>query len=480
MPNAKRRTEIPFTNGFYLTRSRPFSSQRCINWYPNIPSVESLSPANLYPTPGLRLRVNELDGIGRGSYVFDGKLYVVCGHVLYRVDRSISPDGIESYSPVTIGTIDGDGPVIMAATRLQLCILSPGGECYIYTLLTGVLSSINGTANFQSPVVDVVAIDSYFMFAKQNSRIIFHSNLNDGLTYNALDQWQITQYPKVIGLMVYRNQLYAMGEYITVPFGNSSTLEFAFRPIPNAVIDSGLATETAKTLFRDSFVYLGSGENAERSVWLFNGYPQKISTEPIDYIIQNQISENITSAIIMRHSQNGAEFIVMTMGDWCFVYDLSSQRWHERRSRVPFGVDFIDSVWRVNSISQAYNRVFVTDSAEPIVGEIDDGTYTEYGVNQHRSCVLQPFTSGGAVTRVYGIEVNTDTGNTESDTLQLRWSDDGGFNFSDWISRGMGAVGQYGRRIFFDRLGAFTNSRTLEIKYTGSNQCAINKVSASL
>ena len=55
---------LPFTNGFYLSRSKPLSSQRCINWYPNDSEVPTVSDSNLYPTPGLVATLDNLDGIG--------------------------------------------------------------------------------------------------------------------------------------------------------------------------------------------------------------------------------------------------------------------------------------------------------------------------------------------------------------------------------------------------------------------------------
>ncbi len=469
--------ELPFSNGFYLSRSRPLSSQRCVNWYPQDNQIPTLSQSGLYGTPGIKSVLSGLSGTGRGAYVFNNVLYVVAGQKLYRINRLVNPDGTDAISQTVIGDILGDVDVIMDSTRLQLAIVVPGGQTYIYTESTGILTNITATANFLAPAIDVAAVDSYFVFAQQDSRIIFHSNPNDGLTYGALDYWQIQQFPTVYGLIVYRNQLYAMGESLMVPFYNSETLEFAFRPVPNAFIDSGVAGVYAKSLFRGSFVYLGSGKNAERGVWIFNGgQPEKISTEPIDYIIQNENPESLSSARVERHSQNGAEFVILSVGDWCFVYDLVSGRWHERRSRIPYGTSYLDVKWRAKCITQAYNRVFVLDSSNGYLGELDDLTFSEYGINIHAYVITQPFINLGQRTRVPALEAYFDAGNT--DNIQLSWSDDGGFNWSNTMSRSLGAVGEYGRRIVFDRLGAFPNSRMLRIEYTGTNSRSFNALMA--
>jgi hypothetical protein len=478
---AKRigRIELPFTDGFYLSRSKPQSSKICINWQPNDNTQATLSGSNLYASPGLSEVLDGLDGIGRGSHSFNGVLYTVNGEKLYRIDRTVNPDGGESYSPVEVADIPGSGRVIFASTAGQLVIVEPDIRAYVYDGAT--LTDLYGVANVMTPIRDVIQINSFFLFCQTGTNWLFHSALNDGKTYAALDRWQVTQIPETIGLINFRGQAYVMGEYSTVPFVGRASNQFAFQVIPNGIIDCGLAGTHAKTLFRGSFVFLGSGENAEQQVWLMSGaYPQTISTEPLDYLIQNESRESIQTSFMMRHSQDGAEFLCFRIGDYCFVYDLVVGRWHERRSRIPFGDDFLDTPWRVNSITQIYNKVFVTDSADSILGVIDDLSATEYGINLHRKVRTQPFMNMGIRQRVWAIEAYFDVGYSDEENLQLRWSDDGGFTWSNWISRPLGAVGEYGRRIVFDRLGAFPNTRMLEFVYTGINPASFNKLLANV
>lgn len=46
--------------------------------------------------------------------------------------------------------------------------------------------------------------------------------------------------------------------------------------------------------------------------------------------------------------------------------------------------------------------------------------------------------------------------------LRMRYSDDGGHNLSNWREESIGEVGEYGKRVIFDRLGQFTQ-RTVTI-----------------
>lgn len=476
---------IPFAGGFYKTRSKPLSSQSCVNWYLNFLGVTSkgLNDYNLYATPGLRQIIAAIGGINRGACIMNQKPYFVNGNNLYRMDRAVDSAGNVTYSTALIGVIPGTGRVIMDSVKLQLCILVPGLSAYIY-IDSGALALITD-ADFLI-ADDMVALDSVFVFIQTGTNVAFHSALNDGLNYSALDRYPVTQIPVAVGLIVYRNQLYVMGRYAIVPFTNIGSLQFLFAPQPNSVIPFGVRSKYLKSSFLDSFVWLGSGVNAEISLWLYSGgSPRKISTEPIDFILQNVTDEEIERAFILRHSQNGADFVVLNIGDYCFVYDLvASSRagddlWHERRSRQVVNDSVDDFPWRPTAIVQAYNRIFVGDSVDGRIGEIADDIGNEYGNSMARVLDTMPLGNNGIKGKVKGIEVFTDVGVSEDDVMNLSWSSDGGFTFGNKLERSLGELGEYGRRVFWTRLGAFSIARQLKIEYSGEYPRGINKILAN-
>ena len=473
---------IPFTGGYYNTRSKPLSSQRLINWYVNVLDSVGLNPESLYHTPGLREVIASVGGINRGAWVMEGVPYFVNGDTLFSVIRSVDSYGNASYSAsAPLGVVEGTGDVIMDSVKDELCIVVPGQYAYIYTVVNA-LDPITDP-DFDGPVDDVVAIGSVFVFIKTGTNKVFHSQLNNGHDYNALDFYLVNQMDVCVGLIAYRNILYVMGPTNIVPFGNVGGAQFLFAPQPNSVIPTGLRTKYGKTPFKDSFVWLGNGLNEGISLWMYSGgAPQKISTEPIDYLIQNISDEEVEQAKILRHSQNGANFVVFSIGDFCFVYDLAASLrkgvpiWHERRSQVTIDGEPVDSPWRVKSIIQAYNRVFVGDSADGRIGEIADDLGTEYG--NHMLCVLvpPPQSNAGIKTKVKGIEVYTDVGVAPDDVMNLSWSDDGGFTWSNKIECSLGKIGEYGRRVTWTRLGAFSLARQIKIEYSGVYPRGINGI----
>lgn len=60
----------------------------------------------------------------------------------------------------------------------------------------------------------------------------------------------------------------------------------------------------------------------------------------------------------------------------------------------------------------------------------------------------------------------------EDHSIRLQYSDDGGYNWTNWEQETIGAVGEYGTRVTFTRLGSFRN-RVIRIRCTSPIRCDI-------
>lgn len=464
---------LPFTNGFYQSRSAPLSSQRCVNYYTNVSETGTLSNENLYGTLGIDL-VDSGQALepNRGSHEMAGVPYFVNGDSLYKLVRTVNPDLTETLSVVDIGTIDGEGRVSMADNGYQLCIVVPGGKAYIVTTGPDAIAEITDP-DFAGPAETVVYLDGYFVFNKTDSNIIFHSELRDGTNYNALDFAEAEADPdNTVALHVHRNTLYVMGTQTMEPYSNVGGTEFAFAPIRGGVINKGLRSTFGIAEFNNSFAFIGSGENEQVSVLRFQGGSvTEISTVPIENLIQNATNENLDNAFAFYHSANKAHFFGVTVGDRTLVFDstasISSGRkiWHERSSRV----DDNDIQWRVSTIVQAYNKTFVGDLQDGRIGELKDDVYMEYGNPIIRFFTTQPFENSTLPMKVSRIEVTMTAGSgslTYSPKVVLSWSDDGGRLFSDGLIREIGKTGEYRNRTIWRRLGRFAKTRVLKFQFS--------------
>jgi len=486
MPKPNGRINLPFTNGFYQSRSLPLSAQRCVNWYTNVSETQTLSRECLFGTPGISMiDAGQMLEPNRGSHVMSEIPFFVNGNTLYRLNRTVNPDLTESFSVDSLGTIEGSGRVSMADNGLQLCIVVPGGKAYIFTQSPDSLVEITDP-DFAGPAETVVFIDGYFVFNKTNSNIIFHSELRDGTAYNALDFAEAEADPdNTVALHVHRNTLYVLGKETIEPYSNVGSTEFVFAPIRGGVLNKGLRSTFGVHEFNQSFAFIGSGADEGEAIWLFQGGGlTKISTIPVDVLLQNATPEQLNESYVFYHSLNGAHFFGITFGAKTLSFDSTATKygsrmiWHERSSRI----DESDIQWRVSTLVNAYNRTLVGDIVDGRIGELNDEAYQEYGNVIVRLCAGQPFENTGVSMNIAQIEAVFDAGSgtlVNNPLVGMDYSDNGGRSFSDKLFRGLGKIGEYGRRTIWRRLGRFSRSRVLRFHFSENSNPSFLKLEAN-
>jgi hypothetical protein len=222
---------LPIANGFYMADSLPISAQECTNWYPYLVEAPALNQETLLGTPGISelASTGTVDQANRGSWVLNDIPYFINGNSLYRLERT-TVDFVDSFAAVNIGTIAGTGRVSLADNGTQLCILVPGGKGYIFTADPDTLTEItDGDFRANGEPQHVVFLDGYFVFTTDSKKFIV-SDLNDGLTYNALDFGTAEADPDAVVVpIVFRNQLFITGTSTAEAFQNIGGADFPFQ-----------------------------------------------------------------------------------------------------------------------------------------------------------------------------------------------------------------------------------------------------------
>ncbi len=443
----------------------------------NVAEQSSLSAESLFPCPGIASRFNGVPlESNRGAHNLSGVPYFVCGEKLYRINRTILAE-IENFSIEELGEILGNKRVLIDDNGHQLSIVVPGEHLYIFDSSDDSITEIIDI-NYDGPVDSVAFVDGFFFYNKTDSGKILQSGLNDGLTFDALEFGSAEADPdKIVRLFKFNNELYALGTETITPFRNIGGAGFVMQPVQGGIIDIGLRSKYAIAKTKNSFVFLGSGENIEPAVYIFSGgQPQKISTEPIDSTIQNKTDFEIDNSFFLRYSNNGEDFILLTLGSKTFGFcyyasQLSGRKiWFERSSRIS-GKDY---AWRVYSIIQAYNRLWVGDSIDGRIGLMSDKEGLEYDEPIIREFTTQPFHGSGRGVTVSEIELLMD-GAGGDNYIELSWSDDGR-NFSYGNAKAIGKEGQYNLRKIWRRLGRFPNIRSFRFTTSSSIPPVINKL----
>ena len=448
------RTPLPIANGFYVSNSLPLSAQECVCWFVHIPEVPALNAETLRGTPGLyqvATSGNSVTDAGRGSRTFKGRLYVVNGPTLFRVNSD--------NTLTNLGQISGSGRVSMLNNETQLLIHVPGGDGFIFVDDPDTLTQITDSDFTANGIPQYPAfVDGYFVFTTDEKKFII-SSLNDGLIYNALDFGSAESSPDgVVAPFIYKNQLFIGGEYTLEGFTNQGGVDFPF--VRSGVfLDQGVFAPFSIAKAKDTTLFIGGAENESPSVWALSGNStEKVSTQAIDEILTTLTQDDLQAVYSWSYGESGHYFVGFTLPNTTIVFDVTTGRWHERKSLIVNALGQTQSVaCRVRSFATAYGHLYVTDSQDGRIGIADNDTYKEYSNFILRVVATQPFQNNMEPFFVPYLEATVESGVGNSDDenpmMGMQISRDGGKTWSYERARPIGAQGQYKQRAVWRRNG---------------------------
>ena len=456
-------TELPITNGFYVSRSLPISHQRCSNVYPSIPSKPALSAEQLLFTPGISILTTtgqEVQEFNRGSHVKNGIPYFVNGTSLYRLDLTTERSGgeqLEVFSVIELGTIEGNERVSMADNGTQLLILVPGGKGYIYNEDAGTpfqeITDTDFRASGDPQFVEYV--DGYFLLTTDSKKFII-SAINDGLSYNALDFATAESDPdNIVAPIVLDNLVYITGSETIEGFQNLPSVGRMPFIRNNIILDKGCKAPHSLIKTNSTFFMVGAGVNESPAIWQFiGGRFRKKSSEAIDQLLATYSESQINSIFATSYSDAGSYFVTFTLPDTTLCFEVITERWHERNSLI----DEKEERWRVNSLVAAYGRILVGDYKDGRIGCLSLDSLKEYENNIIRLFTTQPFSDLGDEIVVSMLELTMESGagnsEIEDPVVSFSASKDAKL-FSEERVRKIGKKGEYQRRVIWYRNGRF-------------------------
>ena len=474
------RTTLNIAGGYYKDESYAISNRECVNFYPHIPEGQTITDGCLIGIGGIEAHASgafDFDSdICRGGHSFQDSAYFVADESLYRV-TSVSIVG-----PLGGGTIgpgnDIDYPlsrVIMADNGVELCIVvtnsSDPNNAYIYNPDTVSLVPITDV-NFDGPVSSVCFSDGYFIFSKRLTNKWFISNLRDGLNYDALDFGSAESDPDyIVAVAALRGIVYVFGTQTFEQYQNVGGSGFPYERINSGTYNKGCLSAATVIEVGSALYWLGASENENPAIWATKGgEPQKISTNSIDFILGSVGPDDIARSWAMKWAEDGHSFISFTIpGVTTVVYDLTTGLWHERKS---INNEYTEIHWRPAAIVR-YNSVInesffiVGDSVSNKVGRYTKDAFDEYGEEIRGYFTPPPFDNGGRPFSVNAVELVMQTGDVpisgqgSDPVIRMSVSKNGGKTYSPEISRKVGQIGDYTKRIAWSPLGRFPRSCTL-------------------
>ena len=461
--------KTPILGSSYVARSVNAADNRMVNLFPEIIPEGGKEPAFLIRAPGLTLVVQVGSGPIRGIKRVKSILYVVSGNKLYKVDTS--------YIVTEIGTVTGSGQVSMSDNGIQLFIAcNPDG--FIYNLNTLVFSQITDS-NFPGAVT-VDFIDNYFVFNEPNSQKLWITELLDGTSIDALDFASAEGLPDdIVGLIVDHRELWVFGTESTEIWYNAGTSDFPLQRIQGAFNEIGCVAPYSISKLDNSVIWLGSDNRGQGIVYRANGYiGQRISTHSVEWKIQQY--STLSDAVSYSYQQDGHSFYVITFpsGNATWVYDISTNSWHERASfsNGSFG--------RHRSNCQAFfnDKILLGDYENGNIYNFDLDNYTDNSSIQRWLRTWRALPTGtNNLKRTINHSLQLDcesgvglnSGQGDDSQIILRWSDDGGHTWSNEHWSSIGKIGKYGYRAIWRRLGSTSKIRDRIFEISGSDPVKI-------
>lgn len=471
--------QTPILGSSYVARSVNAADSRLVNLFPEILPIEGKTAAFLNRAPGLRLLQTLGTGPIRGLWCPDPNgsyAYVVSGSTFYRIDTS--------YNAEVFGYVSGTGPVSMSDNGTQVFIATnPDG--YIYNMSTQVFGKITDP-DFPGAVT-VGYLDGYFVFNEPNSQRVWVTSLLDGTSIEPLDFASAEASPDgLVSLIIDHGEAWLFGSNSVEVWYDAAAADFPLQRIQGAFNEIGCVAAYSLAKLDNGVFWLGGDARGEGIVYRTQGYSgTRISTHAVEWQIQSY--GDISDAIGYTYQQDGHAFYVLTFpsAGKTWVYDVATQSWHER------------AAWVNGSFTRHRSNCQMTFNHEVIVGDFSDGRIYAFDLDLYadddqpqrwlRSWRALPQNQNTLVrTAQHSLQLDVETGvglnlgQGDNPQVMLRWSDDGGHTWSNEHWASMGAIGGFGTRTYWRRLGMTVKLRDRVYEISGTDPVKIAIVGAEL
>ena len=433
--------------------------ERTVNWYTERSESAEGKPA-LYPTPGVTALLTVTGakaladiGSGRGHAFIDGREFAVIANKFYEIARTgaltlrgtVAADG----NPATISS-NGDGGG-------QLFITS-GGNGYVFDLGTAVLTTV---ANLSGKATMGAHLDGYFLALDADESKLYISDLLDGLTWNptqfaqrsiAPDPWR--------SMKVLNRQIWLFGEETSEVWYNTGASPFPFAPNPSGFLSYGISAPFSPAVADGSIMWLGKSAIGNVGVYRAAGFtPDVVSNYPMQAAVDQY--HNVADAQGDSYNDLGHTFYLLTFPqeDVTWAWDAQTNQWAERGTWLSEENRF--TAWRPRWHAYAFaeHRWLDGNTAALYRSSLDSPLDVEdRAIRRMRRA--PGLTAENQMVFYTSFELDLEpglgkaTGQGENPHVMMRQSRDGGKTWGTEQMRPAGKIGEYFRRVRWNRCGS--------------------------
>lgn len=442
MARASSDRPLSLPTGSTVGRDGQEANARLINGYAEPQGEDGKAPFVIYADPGLtRFSVSSYILPSRGLITRDDATLIgVMGNQVVSFDV----DGVSS----ALATVAGSDHLTMALNQNvspQIGMVGDGGTYY---LLSG-STVTTPTTGFGAPD-SICYLKGKFVLTEASGRF-FHSAIDDGSTFNALSYDYANSDPDgIVRAVAHMGYLYIFGRKSVELWQDAGTTPFAFAPMQQYIAHGLLAKHSI-------------AENDKGLLWIDHrgivrwgrdASAQRVSTHTIERAIE-ELSDDDRAAIRGSYSTSqGHEWYTLSCPQWTWVLDLSTQKWHQRRS-------YGDVRWIGDQAVWFNGHWIVADYRNGLLYTLNADDYTEDGAEftlelwcKHTHAFPNAFMADQLNLDVIsgaGLE-----GGAIEDTdpqITVDVSDDGGKTFKAERRAPIGRQGDFGRLVSLNQWG---------------------------
>jgi hypothetical protein len=425
--------QLPFHS--YVARAPRAGVQRLVNCFAR--KGEQKGATHLFGSPGVSVFADTGLGPQRGAIVFQEQLYTLCDNTLFRVDA----EG----ACVALGTIPGSGDAPMAENGIQIVALSEGAG-YVYD---GAVSKITDT-DFRS-ATDLTFSDNFILFVEQASGRFFGSGLLDAEDYDSLDFATAESAPdNLVGTIADHGQVFLGGTRSCELWEIVGGAGFPYARTFNGVIELGCGAGQSIAKGDNVIFFIDHTRIGRRLDGLT---PTRITQHGVEQAWQQYSTVADAEGFCITIDGHLYWVINFPTAQATWVYDLTTQEWHERSS-------YGSNLWRVKWALHCYGKVLCGDRESGKIGVLDPAVFAEWGDPLIASWTYPSVYAEGRTAFHRRLEtimetgVGISSGQGADPKIMLEVSDDGGRTFEVIQPRSIGAMGKYRTRVTWDQLGS--------------------------
>jgi hypothetical protein len=315
-------------------------------------------------------------------------------------------------------------------------------------------------------------LDGYFIVAPPDSKQFFFSALNDGKVWDPLEYSTKEGYPdNIAAIYSDHEELWLFGTHHSIEvWRNEGDKDAAggFRRDPGAFIHCALVAPWSVCSLASGLHFLGGDVNGRTVAYRAQGFqPVRVSNHAVEQAWAAY--DVVWDAYGYTYIDEGHPFWVINFqtANATWVYDVSTQMWHERGSWNGSAFE----KHRGRCYTFAFDRNLVGDWQNGKIYEMSTAFYDDDGVAIRRRRTAPHISVEEARTFHHRLQLDLEVTTPSKPAVTLDWSDDDGATWRAGITRAPSTITKKGRLVW-NRLGS-ARDRIYGITITDQAQVAI-------